>query len=99
MSRYRIQKTKQGNKIQVKTASILLFVNDYIDFWSYIFSYLFWIDVYTKHINNTQEEELKSYIQEMENKVEEDKKEIKEYFSGDNVIDTIYIDPKDNKKK
>lgn len=98
MTKYRIQKTKQGNKIQVEAASILLFLNDYIDFWRYIFSYLFWVDVNIDHLNNTHEEELKSYIQEMENKVQQDKKEVKEIFSRENVIDTIYVDPKGNKK-
>jgi hypothetical protein len=92
MSQYRIQERKDGNYIQVRKASPYLWVRDYIDVWSYVFSYVMWVGIYNP--NDCSLDNLNKYINEMEEAVRKDREEVKDMFTGKNVIKTTYVEPK-----
>lgn len=95
MTKYRIQERKDGNYIQVKNASFYLWVRDYINGWSCIFSYVMWVDIYNPR--NNQIDNLNKHIEEIEKTVRKDKQEVKDIFTGKNVIKTTYVNPKGKK--
>lgn len=97
MTKYRIQERKDGNFIQVRRASPYLCIRDYIDAWSYIFSYVMWVDIYNPR--NRSIDNLHFHIEEMEEAVRKDREEVNDIFTGKNVIKTTYVEPREKKNE